>query len=131
VELRCRVLLDHGGEASFRVDRTTFKTAPGNVQVVFKKYMAFVRSTAGPRVMVAGQQRETHQDYSLMQKGIQGDLGYHDIGEQCFWSFYGLAGDSIVQAIMTVPKNMCPTGSQSTLTEAALRFYNSIVVEGM
>jgi len=136
VELRCGARSNQGGEASFRIDRTTFKSAPGNVQVVFKKYMDFIRSIdsgsyKGPRVMIAGQQHETHRNYRLKQQGIYGDLGYHDIGDQCFWNFYGLAGDSIIQAIMTVPKSMCPTGSQATLTDAASRFYNSIVVEGI
>lgn len=79
--------------------------------------------------MIAGQQRETHQDYRLGQQDIHGDLGYHDIGDQCFWNFYGLAGDSIIQAVITVPKSMCPTASQATLTDAASRFYDSIVVE--
>ena len=136
VELRCGAQSSQGGEASFRIDRTTFKSAPGNVQVVFKRYMDFIQSTQsgsykGPKVIIAGQQRETHQEYRLKQQGIYGDLGYHDVGDQCFWNFYGLAGDSIIQAIMTVPKSMCPASGQRTVTDAASRFYDSIVVDGI
>lgn len=132
VELKCRI----GWNALFRIDRTTYKNVPGNVQKVFGRYMDLIRSIdagtqKGPRVMIAGQQRETHQDFALTQKSVHGDLGYHQAKDQCFWNFYGLAGDSIIQAIMMVPKEMCPSGDQPALTAAAARFYESILVDGV
>lgn len=136
VELRCRIPTSQETEAIFRIDRTTYKTIPGNVQTIFNKYMNYIKSTESgtdkePRVVIAGQVVENHQNFVLKRNGIHGDLGFHETGEQCFWNFYGLAGDSIIQALMFVPKSMCSNRDPSNLTVDAARFYNSIEVDGV
>lgn len=136
VELRCSTDSNSGDQAFFRIDRTTYKSAPGNVHLEFMRYMDMVRamksdSHHGPKVMIVGQPQETHTNHSLENARVSGDLGYRNTGVRCFCNFYGLAGDSIIQAVMDVPRSLCPVGGSTSLTQQAERFYSSIIVEGV
>ena len=133
--LQCTKLLGRGDVASFRITRTTFPSLPGLARQDFEHYMDLVRSEAqghyqGPRVMIAGEMGVRHIDYVLKQQSVRGDLGLHDFPDRCMWNFYGLNGESVVQAVMFLPKRLCPTGDQPVVTEIAAKFLDSISSNG-
>jgi hypothetical protein len=133
IELRCQVL--NQPQAFFRIDRTTFKGAPDQARRVFISYMKLVRSSdsddkISPPVIIAATQRRAHQDFTLAHKAAHGDLSYREVGRECAWNFYGLAGNSIIQALMVLPKGMCPETDKPVLTNTATQFYGSIIIEG-
>jgi hypothetical protein len=42
------------------------------------------------------------------------------------WNFMGLDGKSEVQAVLTLPRSLCPAGRQPVLNAIALKFFDSI-----
>jgi hypothetical protein len=130
-EMRCIEPLGGTKSAFFRVSRTTYPSSKDLARENFAKYMSLVRSGAnvGPTVTIQGQQREIHVDYVLKQRSVRGDLGLHETQDECMWNFMGLDGGSEVQAVMSLPKSMCPTGTQSISTEISSKFFDSILYD--
>jgi hypothetical protein len=130
-ELRCFEYRNSADVDSFSLTRTTYPSNAALARENFDKYFAFVRSdnVSGPKVVIAGQTREVHADYVLKGRPIHGDLGFHDEGNECMWNFMGLDDGSEIQAVVTLPKRMCPARSATNFTAAAAKFFDSIVID--
>ena len=111
--------------------RKTFPSDPTLARADFAHYLDVVHSSQshGPMVRLAGQQTEVHLDYALKQQKIGGDLGFHDLGDSCMWNFVGLQDETGVQAIMILPKSMCPKGDEPIVSAVASRYFDSIFLE--
>lgn len=130
-EMRCIEPLGGGKSAFFRVSRTTYPSDKNLARENFEKYFSYVRSgpSGGPTVTVQGQLGEMHVDYVLKQRSVRGDLGLHKTQDECMWNFMGLDGGSEVQAIISLPKSMCPADAQSVSTEISSKFFDSILYD--